>query len=206
MSPQSPRPSVSTQAAEGLPRRRFTVAELERMTEAGILLKDERLELIGGEVVLLSPKGVVHETVKKALARFWYKAAPEKLDLITETTFRLSEDTFLEPDFVVFAAAPDALQKLDAATALLVVEVADSSLSYDLMRKSRLYAGFGVRELWVIDAMRLTTRIHKSPKAAERRYGDVADCGPDALLTPSLAPELAVRPTALGLRPRRADL
>jgi hypothetical protein len=47
------------------------------MTEAGILPEDERLELIGGEVVPMSPKGVIHENVKKALARFWCKAVPD---------------------------------------------------------------------------------------------------------------------------------
>jgi Uma2 family endonuclease len=203
MSAQLTHCSAHTQAAEGLPRRRFTVAEMERMTEAGILPEDERLELIGGEVVPMSPKGVIHETMKKALARFWYKAVPDTLDLISETTFRLSEDTCLEPDFLVFRSAPDALRTLDASAALLVVEVVDSSLAFDLMRKSRIYAGFGVRELWVIDAARLVTRIHRAPRVAESCYAEVADHGPDALLTPSLTPELAVRLSALGLEPAK---
>ena len=58
---------MATQAAEGLPRRRFTVAELEAMVAAGILDQDERIELIGGEVVPMSPKGNHHEILKAAL-------------------------------------------------------------------------------------------------------------------------------------------
>ena len=47
-----------TRAAEGLPRRRFTVAEVEAMVEAGVMEEDERVELIGGELVPMSPKGI----------------------------------------------------------------------------------------------------------------------------------------------------
>ena len=58
-----------TSAAEGLPRRRFTVAEVEAMVAAGVMEEDERVELIGGELVPMSPKGSQHEVVKIALRR-----------------------------------------------------------------------------------------------------------------------------------------
>ena len=73
--------SPTTTAAEGMPRRRFTVAELEEMTAAGILLEDERIELIGGEVVPMSPKGNQHEVVKTALTHYWSRRLPERPDL-----------------------------------------------------------------------------------------------------------------------------
>jgi hypothetical protein len=62
---------TTTQAAEGLARRRFSVAEIKRMVADGIIAEDERLELIGGEVVPMSPKGNRHEVVKKALHQHW---------------------------------------------------------------------------------------------------------------------------------------
>src|SRR5579872_3245289 len=77
-----------TSAAEGLPRRRFTVAEVEAMVAAGVMEEDERVELIGGELVPMSPKGNHHEVVKAALLRRWYRSAPDEVDLIPETTFR----------------------------------------------------------------------------------------------------------------------
>jgi Uma2 family endonuclease len=58
-----------TSAAEALPRRRFAVAEVEAMLAAGIMDEDERVELIGGELVPMSPKGNQHEAVKIALLR-----------------------------------------------------------------------------------------------------------------------------------------
>src|SRR3984885_2986938 len=90
-----------TSAAEGLPRRRFTVAEEEAMVAAGAMEEDERLELIGGELVPMSPKGNEHEVVKTALLARWYRARPDDVLLTPETTFRLSEDTYLEPDVAV---------------------------------------------------------------------------------------------------------
>ena len=84
-----------TTAAEGLPRRRFTVAEVEAMVAAGVKDEDERVELIGGELVPMSPKGNHQEVVKIALLRRWYRVAPPDIELAPETTFRLSEDTYL---------------------------------------------------------------------------------------------------------------
>ena len=102
MNINSPTLEPTTTAAEGLPRRRFTVDELYRMTEAGILHEDERIELIGGEIVPMSPKGRHHEILKAALNLHWARALPADLLFVTETTFRLNEDTYLEPDFVFY--------------------------------------------------------------------------------------------------------
>jgi Uma2 family endonuclease len=117
----------TTTAAEGLPRRRFTVAELEQMTAAGILHEDERIELIGGEIVPMAAKGAHHEVLKTALNIYWARRLPADLLFTTPTTFRLSTDTYLEPDFVFYPKA-GGWKGLSAATAQLVVEIADTSL------------------------------------------------------------------------------
>jgi hypothetical protein len=62
---------TTTQAAKGLARRRFSVAEIKRMVADGIIAEDERLELMGGELVPMSPKGNRHEVVKKGLQQHW---------------------------------------------------------------------------------------------------------------------------------------
>ena len=71
-----------TRAAEGLPRRRFTIADVEAMVAAGIMEEDERVELIGGELVPMSPKGNRHEMVKTGLLERWYKAARRPTSLL----------------------------------------------------------------------------------------------------------------------------
>jgi Uma2 family endonuclease len=180
---------LTTTAAEGLARRRFTVAELEQMVAAGILSEDERIELIGGEVVPMSPKGNQHEILKAGLNVYWARRLPEDLMLVTETTFRLTPDTYLEPDFVFYPKA-SGIKGLTAGTAKLVVEIADSSVGYDLGRKANLYAGFGIAELWVIDAVRLITHIHREPAPAG--YGFVVEYAADQRVVPNVSPALAV--------------
>jgi Uma2 family endonuclease len=174
-----------TSAAEGLPRRRFTMAEVEAMVAAGVMEEDERVELIGGELVPMSPKGNQHEVVKSALVDLWIRSRPDDCRVTQETTFRLSEDTYLEPDVVIYPRTTG-LRALMGTNVLLVVEIADSSLRYDIGRKAALYAGFGIRELWVIDAVPLTTRVFREPAADG--YRDARDFGPTDQLVPLIAP------------------
>lgn len=191
----------TTQAAEGLPRRRWTVAEIEAMVRAGIIDEHERIELIGGEVVPMSAKGARHELVKINLNRFFQRAAPEHLEIAQETTLRLDEDSFVEPDFCVFTRGLD-LKKLNGDAVLLAVEVADTSLAYDTGRKIAIYAAYGVREIWVINANTLITRIHRglSPSG----FSDTPDVEHTQRLVPARAPELAVSLADLGLEPLTA--
>jgi Uma2 family endonuclease len=139
--------------------------------------------------VPMSPKGIRHERVKATLAEYWYRRLPPEIGLIQETTFRLDEDTFVEPDFVFFRRA-DGLANLKPETCLLAVEVADSSLLYDLNRKARLYAAFGVREVWVINARTLLTHVHRRPGLDG--YEDKPEVPAHEHLVPDFAPPLAV--------------
>jgi Putative restriction endonuclease len=107
----------------------------------------------------------------------------------------LSEDTYLEPDVVIYPRATG-LKGLTGANALLVVEIADSSLSYDTGRKAALYTKFGVRGLWVIEATRLTARLFREPAA--EGYGKTRDHQASEQIVPLLAPEaFALRLTEL---------
>jgi Uma2 family endonuclease len=173
----------------GLPRRKFTVAEVERMVRKGLIAESERFELIAGEIIPMSPKGNWHEHLKQQLNRYLVKRLPDNLELIPETTLRLSRDTFIEPDFLIYSASVN-LKDISGANILLAIEVADSSLAYDLNRKPMLYAHFGIRELWVIDAKQRIATIHRDP--AENVYRSIVAYGPAETLTPSFAPELAV--------------
>ena len=145
----------------------------------------------------MSPKGNQHEILKAALNIYWAKKLPAELMLVTETTFRLTADTYLEPD-VVFYPKAIGIAGLSAATVRLVVEIADSSLGYDLGRKAGLYASFGIGELWVIDAVRLVTHIHREPMPSG--YRSVTTLSKDERLIPLAEPALVVALGALDLR------
>ena len=187
-----------TRAAEGLWRRRFTVADLEAMVAVGTIDESERIELIGGELVPMSPKGSGHERIKVALTRRWCKLAPDEIEVATQTTFRLSVDTLLEPDIILSNRAQD-FTGLLGGDALLVVEVADSSRRYDTGRKAALYASFGVRELWVIDAVKLKTRVFRVPSPS--CYLEAHDVASNGTATPLHAPHaFALRLADLGIK------
>jgi Uma2 family endonuclease len=192
--PPSRRPA--TRAADGLLRWRWTVAEIEKMAVDGYFLEDERFELVGGEIVPMSPKGRRHEIIRGQLAFRFTRSVPEDVFVVSEPQFNLSDDTYLDPDIL---AHPAALQTPDVRgrDALLVVEVADTSLRYDLNTKAPIYAEHGVPEYWVINAVTLVTMVHKEPSG--KTYGSVREVAPSATLTPSLVPAFAVSIGALQL-------
>src|SRR5258708_1140401 len=103
--------------------------------------------------------------------------------------FNLSPDTFVKPDILVH---PDGINTYDlqSADAWLVVEVAETSLSYDLKTKLPLYASHGVPEYWVINAATLVTTVHRQPTG--NAYAVREEVPSNMRLVPSLAPELAV--------------
>ena len=193
---RNPSLPLTSQAAEGLPRRRWSVAEVEAAVSAGVFDENEHFELIGGELVPMNPQGIRHERIKTTLAKYWYKRLPEGIELAPETTFRMSEDTFVEPDFIFFRSSVG-LAGLTPATALLAVEVAETSLAYDLGRKIQLYASFGVREIWVIDAATLVTHIHRN--SSVDGYADQSVIEGTAVLSPDFAKALAVTLASLEL-------
>ena len=145
--------------------------------------EDERVELIG-ELAPMSAKGIHREALKVALIDHWVGLRSRTCVVAPETTFRLLDDTFLEPDFVIYPRA-SRLKSLSQSNVLLVVEIADCSLGYDRGRKAALYASFGVRELWVIDAVERATRVFRKLSAAG--YGETLDFGESDLSTPEFA-------------------
>jgi Uma2 family endonuclease len=186
----------TTQAADGLPRWRWTTAELLQMVELGVLDADEKIELIGGEIVPMSPTGRVHEVLADELAQYWSPRAPTDAKISVERQFNLDAFTYTDPDLIV---RPAGIKSYDVRgdTVLLVVEIADTSWEKDIGTKARLYASFGVREYWVINALNRVTRVHRNPLSDT--YGDVRELAGDELLTPLLVPQLAVRLASLDL-------
>jgi Uma2 family endonuclease len=153
-----------TRATDGLFRRAFSIADVEAMEAAGIIGPDENYELIEGEIVPMQAKNHPHERVKSAII-FELAAALRggPLWLGVETSLRLSDNTLLEPDLSVYDKALR-LEAVRGPDIMLAIEVADRTLQVDKGLKARLYAGFGVRELWVVNANDLVTTIHRGPR------------------------------------------
>ncbi|QGM98868.1 Uma2 family endonuclease [Methylocystis parvus] len=155
---------TTTKSAEGYHRRAFTVDEIVAMQDAGIISEDENFELIEGEIVPMGPKYSAHERIKSKLLMAMSRACPPSLIVGVETSIFLSANTFVEPDISLYAERLRS-QELRGPDVQLAIEVAASSLAYDLDLKAKLYARYGVREYWVVDANQRVAFIHKGPKA-----------------------------------------
>jgi len=183
------RPNV-TRAAEGFDRRSFTVDEILRMQDAGIISEDENFELIEGEIVPMQAKTHVHELIKSALTLGVARALPDELWLGIESTIYLSPNTFVEPDLVVYPKGIK-LEQVKGSDILLAIEVALTSLPYDRGLKAALYARHGFQELWVFDAANRRTFVHQQPQTGGWR--SIAELGPDDPLTASSLLGFSVR-------------
>jgi len=188
--PRQPKTRATTQAAEGVPRLRWTVAEFERLAELGILTEEDRIELVGGELVPMSPKGNRHELVRGALHNWLRRNLPHEFDYHAEPGWRADGINYYEPDFVVGPAgfSPTGIRPADV---LLVVEVAYSSLKFDTTTKADKYAVLGVREYWVVNARTLATKVYRGP--SRKGYGSVVDVRSSKTLIPLLLPSLTVK-------------
>ncbi len=161
----------------GLKDRRFTVADIQALVEKGVVVEDAKFELVGGEIVPMSPKGPLHEDVRIAV-NDWLRALPHSLVWLAETTLYLDENTYIEPDYAVFDRSVS-IRDLKPSDVLLAIEVGDASWRYDSETKAKLYAAHGVQEYWAIHAPTRMVRVHRGPGAngwSEVRDLAVGDC------------------------------
>ena len=162
--PRQPKTRPTTQAAEGIPRLRWTLAEFERLAEVGILTDEDRIELIGGELVPMSPKGNRHELVRDELMNWLMRRLPETCRLSSEIGWRPGGDEYFEPDLLIYPGRFKGVT-VPGTEVMLAIEIAHSSLRFDTTTKADRYAALGVREYWVVNARTLTTRVYRGSSA-----------------------------------------
>jgi Uma2 family endonuclease len=172
------------------PRRRFTRKEYYRMAEVGILGERDRVELIKGEIIEMSPIGDRHAAFVDNLTRLLVRRLPDQVIVRVQGPVALAEDTEPQPDFTVLRrrAVPYKAREAWAEDALLVVEVADTSLAYDRSTKWRLYAEAGIPEYWVVDCAAETVEVHRDP--GPDGYRDVRLMTGVATLRPQAFPDI----------------
>jgi Uma2 family endonuclease len=182
MSSVGPSPAVAV--------RRFTREEYDRMVEVGLFGAEEHLELIDGEVVETSPQGSRHSTVVRLAEVAMTRVFGRGFDVRAQMPLALDERSEPEPDVAVVAG--EIRDYLDAhpTRALLVIEVADSTLDFARGRKLALYARNGVPELWIINLIDNSVEIHRDP--AGSAYRSLQVLTPGERVSPLAAPQGAV--------------
>ena len=146
-------------------RHLISVEAFHRMGETGILGPADRVELIDGEIIDMSPIGALHAAIVDLLARHFGRSAQASVFIRCQNPLRLDGLSEPEPDIAILKPRADfyTTGHPGPADVLLVIEVADSSLAYDLGVKVPLYARHGIPEVWVIDATTRQTRVFREP-------------------------------------------
>ena len=146
-------------------RHRLTVADFRRMGEVGILGPEDRVELIAGEIIDMSPIGSLHAALVARLASTLGQRVGETAIIWTQNPLALDDTSQPQPDLAVLRPRADfyAAAHPGPVDVLLVIEVADTSLAYDLGTKVPLYARHGIPEVWLIDAATRQIRVFRRP-------------------------------------------
>lgn len=140
----------------------FTVAEFERMGEAGVFTKDARLELIEGEIIEMSPIGSRHAACVKFLSRFLNRTVGDIALVSTQDPIRLNDFSEPEPDLALLRLRDDFYRDAHPTPAdvLLIIEVSDTTLGYDRQVKMPLYAKAGIVEAWIVNLLEEQIEIY----------------------------------------------
>jgi Uma2 family endonuclease len=175
--------------ATAIQRRLFTINDCLKMVEVGILRPEERVELIHGEIVRMSPIGTRHSAVVDRANRAFVRLAGDSAIVRVQSTTVLDEFCAPEPDLALLRPRDDFyIHKHPAGRdILLIVEVADSSLDYDTSVKAELYAILGVPEYWVVDLQ--NNRVLAYSDALRDRYRTVREFHQGESIAPQLLPD-----------------
>jgi Uma2 family endonuclease len=151
-------------------RRRFSVEDYHRMVEAGILGEKDRVELIEGEIVEMSPSGWRHARCVARLNSLLSRGLGPGLLLGVQVPVKLGEFGQPEPDFVLVPEEGYDGSHPGPEHALLLAEVSDTSQAYDRERKLPLYARHGYREAWIVDLQAEVVERYTGPSESGYRF------------------------------------
>jgi Uma2 family endonuclease len=184
-------------------RRRFTADEYLAMGEAGILRAEDRVELIDGDIVAMSPVGRGHVAVVNRLTKSFIERIGDRAIVQPQGSLRLDSLTEPQPDVALLRPRDDFYATGARPTPediLLLVEIAESSLRYDLTVKATLYARHGIREYWVVDLNSDTLIRHTHP--ASGAYSSVEPIPPGRPFAPLALPDAVMNLTDVLGSPR----
>ncbi len=188
-------PSLNA-TANALPRRhQITVDEHHRMGKAGIFSEDDRVELIEGEIIDMAPIGNRHASTIRKLIHLLSGIVRDHALLDVQNPIALGDRSEPEADIVLlrprenfYSGNPPAAEDV-----LLLIEVADTSLTYDQAVKIPLYARYGIPEVWLVDLCGEAIKVFRQP--SPEGYLEVSQHGRGQRIRPSLVPQVEVDPT-----------
>ncbi|HEV8676741.1 MAG TPA: Uma2 family endonuclease [Methylomirabilota bacterium] len=171
-------------------RHLFTVGEYHRMGEAGIFTEDDRVELIEGEIVEMTPVGSLHAAFVDRLTDLLTSRIGRRAIVRVQSPIGIGPRSEPQPDVTVLRRREDfyAHAHPEPPDVLLVIEVADTSLEFDRAVKAPLYSRLGIPEMWILDVAGPSLEIHRRHSA--EGYRDVRTARRGERLTPTAFPDL----------------
>lgn len=173
-------------------RLRFSVDRYERMVEAGILTEDDRVELVSGEIVEMTPIDPAHAHAVDALTLLLVEGVRRQAVVRVQHPVRLPPDSEPEPDVALARSKAEGYHRRhpEPPDILLVVEVARTSLLYDRNVKSLLYARHGIPEAWLVDLAGWRIEVQREP--GPDGYERIETVGKGGSVSPLAFPDLVV--------------
>ena len=145
--------------------RRFSRAEYDRLIELGVFGEDEHIELIGGQLIVAEPEGAEHYTAVVKTARALEAAFGPGWYVRPAGPIGLDDESEPEPDVAVVEGRVEDYSRAHPSRAVLMVEVANSSLASDRHRKNSLYARAGLLDYWILNLPERLLEIYREPVA-----------------------------------------
>jgi len=171
------------------------------MAVAGILHEDDRVELIQGEIILMTPIGRRHAACVAELNRLLVPAVGQRALLWPQNPITLPDESEPQPDIVLLRPRADRYLQDDAhpEDVLLLVEVADTSQRYDRTVKLPLYGRAGVPEVWIVDLPGEVIEVYRRP--TPNGYTDVDRTGRGGFVAPVAFPDIVLSVDAILVLP-----
>jgi Uma2 family endonuclease len=178
--------------------RRWTRLEYEKMGDAGVFLPGERVELIDGEILEVTPQKSRHATAVTLAGDALRVAFGSGFQVRIQLPLALDPYSEPEPDVAVVVGSPRDYRESHPTSAVLVVEVADASLEHDRKRKGSLYARSRLSDYWVLNLLDHCLEVYRDPiqdPAVPHGWGyrTVQRFGAADLVSPIALPHAQVR-------------
>lgn len=178
-------------------RHAISAEEYLRMGEAGVFAPEARLELIEGEIVEMAPIGSPHAGTVAILTHLLLRAAGDRALLWVQNPLIVGERSVPQPDLALLKPRADSYTRSHPGPGdvLLLVEVSDTTLAFDLETKVPIYARAGIVETWVVDLQERALRVFRDPSASGYRTSFTVSA--KETVKPAALPEATIEVAAL---------
>ena len=146
-------------------RRKFTIEEYHQLVDLGFFTENDRIELIRGKIIEVTPKRTPHSVCNSQLWKQLYRLIGDRAEIRVQEPIIFSPDSESEPDVVIAKKKTDNYLSTHptAADIILIIEISDSTLKYDRETKLPLYAETGISHYWIVDLVDSRLEVYSNP-------------------------------------------